>query len=150
MTVENGGKLCIVNLQVTEKDRAAEVRVFDYCDHFIEELAKGLGIEIPKYQADCDFVVQKKSLCFNAPFYDMSFVKRKTPQTKRGKVKDHKELVKEEDHYLTKEEDGKKPAEERGEESKTAEKKRKRECEEEILENKKRKEGGSRGDNVGL
>lgn len=87
ITVENGGKLCIVNLQRTEKDNAAEVRVFDYCDHFIGEVIKALSLCVPQHDPALDFVISKKSLTFSPPFFNLSQIKTEVKTKKRQKVK---------------------------------------------------------------
>lgn len=76
LTVENGGKLCIVNLQATEKDNAAHVRVFDYCDHFILEVAQQLAMSIPLYVPSTDFVVTKSTVVCEPPFFTLDFPKK--------------------------------------------------------------------------
>jgi hypothetical protein len=47
MTVENGGKLVIVNLQKTPFDKKASVQIHGDCDDFLMLLAKELNVAVP-------------------------------------------------------------------------------------------------------
>ncbi len=50
MCAKNGGKMVIINLQKTPKDKHASLRIFGECDPVMTMLMQELGIEIPKFE----------------------------------------------------------------------------------------------------
>jgi len=59
--------VAIVNLQATQKDNVATVRIFGFCDEIIKQVMEKIGIKIPEYNPTTDFVVQQISLTFTNP-----------------------------------------------------------------------------------
>lgn len=100
LTKAHGGGLVIVNLQSTQLDPHADVRIFSYVDDIMRMLMERLEIPIPTYDEAKDFIRMKQTLRFDRrtfvaveprPFDGSSRVKkppkkrtsRKSPQKKR-------------------------------------------------------------------
>jgi len=55
-TKKNGGKVCIVNLQATDYDNSADLRIFSKTDLFTQLLLQELGIIIPQFDINRFFM----------------------------------------------------------------------------------------------
>ncbi|KAG2391957.1 hypothetical protein C9374_013442 [Naegleria lovaniensis] len=55
---KNHGKLVIVNLQYTPKDKYADIRIFAKTDTVINKLMEKLGYTIPPYILNCEYTLQ--------------------------------------------------------------------------------------------
>ena len=60
MCKKKGGRMVIVNLQVTPKDKHADLRIFAKTDEVIELLTKKLGLAIPPFILRSEFTIQSE------------------------------------------------------------------------------------------
>jgi len=60
VTLEHSGKMVIVNLQATEKDSQATLKVNSYCDDIMRAVMDKLNITVPLYDPLNDFVINKE------------------------------------------------------------------------------------------
>jgi len=58
-TRENGGKVCLVNLQSTQYDSRADIRIFAKTDEFCKLLMEELGIPVPEFDVTSFFMDPK-------------------------------------------------------------------------------------------
>mmetsp|Transcript_12623 Transcript_12623/g.14044 ORF Transcript_12623/g.14044 Transcript_12623/m.14044 type:complete len:298 (+) Transcript_12623:42-935(+) len=65
-TVKRGGKLVIVNLQATPKDKTSNLKISATCDEVLCHLMKMLEIPIPSYKSVPGAIVQKKIQRFSS------------------------------------------------------------------------------------
>eukprot|EP01126_Amoeba_proteus_P044385 TRINITY_DN492_c0_g2_i1.p1 TRINITY_DN492_c0_g2~~TRINITY_DN492_c0_g2_i1.p1 ORF type:complete len:267 (-),score=45.50 TRINITY_DN492_c0_g2_i1:538-1338(-) len=92
LTQKHGGQLCIINLQATKKDSVADIRVFDYCDHFLREVAKQLDLCVAEYNREKDFISARQVLVLPSPFETILLRFEQETNSKRKSAK--KERVK--------------------------------------------------------
>ncbi|EFC45314.1 silent information regulator family protein [Naegleria gruberi] len=58
MCKENGGKLVIINLQLTPKDKKADLRIFAEADKVIDTVMKKLALEIPPFILETEYSLE--------------------------------------------------------------------------------------------
>jgi len=82
VTLENGGKMVIINLQKTEKDLQATLKINGYCDDIMKTVMENIKLHVPLYEPRHDFVVNKEIKLVHA---------RKRVESDKDKIGDEKE-----------------------------------------------------------